>query len=199
MTIPADSASPSAGPETSSGQGSGGACHAPIVACFHGLYWGFRVGPIETIFPCGHPPHLRLGNGAMRMSDATMRFTQTLMVRTKGKLAAIICKGGIHTLIYRHINCPMQAKTRRHLQVVRRPRVLGNCLFRAACIFFTVGAGTYRVAADVATDRWLAGGGGVGAKDPDKATFSGRKFPVANAGHIWSNSGQRTLWCLSNA
>ena len=76
----------------------------------------------------------------MRMSDAKMRVTQTLMVITKEKVAAIICKGGVHTLIYRHINCPMQAKTRRHLQVVRRPRVLGNCLFRAACIFFHRGA-----------------------------------------------------------
>ena len=54
--MPAATASPSTGTENPSGKGNRGACHAPIVPYFHGLYWGVRVGPTEKIFPCSHLP-----------------------------------------------------------------------------------------------------------------------------------------------
>ena len=102
LPITTAAASPSVVPVSPSGQRNGGTYHDSVLPCVHGLYWGGRVGPIETIFTHVHPPHLCLGHGAMGVPAATMRVTHTLKVVTKAKVAAFIRHGGVHPLVRHH-------------------------------------------------------------------------------------------------
>ena len=51
-----------------------------------------------------------------------MRFAHTLKAVTQKKVAAVVYNGGVHELIFCHIDSPPQAKPWHHLQVVRRTR-----------------------------------------------------------------------------
>ena len=94
-----------------------------------------RVGPTKMILPRGHPPHILLGNGTMLVTAAIMQVTHILKLVTSERVTAVIRHGDIHPLIRRRVDFPSQVKSLHHLQVVRRPRVMGCILFSSACIF----------------------------------------------------------------